>query len=204
MIIGTAGLTSAISVSQLVAKIKPSDGKVIVSGASGGVGSVALMLLNKLGYVTVAVSGKETESDYLKSLGVSEIIPRNEYEIGDKRPMLSAQYAGGIDTVGGTILVNILKAVQPLGIVTTCGSVSSTKLEMTVFPFILRGITLTGVSAQNSPMCIREELWNKLSKEWKIDRINEIYSEIALDQLTKTLELILLGKLKGRTIVNLK
>lgn len=204
MIIGTAGFTSAISVNQLVAKIKPTDGKVIVSGATGGVGSVALLLLNKLGYVTVAVSGKETESDYLNWLGVSEIIPRHEFEVEDKRPMYSAQYAGGIDTVGGSILVNMLKAVQPLGIVTTCGSVSSTKLEMTLFPFILRGITLTGISAQNHPMYLRQELWKKLSNEWKMDRINEMYSEIELDQLSKTLELILQGKLKGRTIVNLK
>lgn len=204
MIIGTAGFTSAISVSNLVAKVKPEDGKIIVSGATGGVGSVALMLLHKLGYQTVAVSGKETEHEFLKSLGVSEIIPRSEFQIEDKRPILSAQYAGGIDTVGGSILVNMLKAVQPLGIVTTCGSVSSTKLEMTVFPFILRGITLTGISAQNYPMPLRQELWNKLSSTWKLNKLQEVYTEISLNELSDTLSLILQGKLRGRTIVNMQ
>jgi acrylyl-CoA reductase (NADPH) len=203
MIIGTAGFTSAISVKRLTELVKPTDGKIIVTGATGGVGSVALSLLSKIGYETVAVSGKESESEFLKTLGATEIIPRSEFQQVDKRPLLSAKYAGAVDTVGGPILENILKTLQPLGAVTTCGSVSSTQLNMTVFPFILRGITLIGISAQNYPTNLRRDLWEKLSNEWKPEHLMDLYTEIKLNDLKFTLESILKGELKGRTIVNL-
>jgi acrylyl-CoA reductase (NADPH) len=203
MIIGTAGFTAGISLTRLSQLVKPSDGKIIVTGATGGVGSVAISLLAKLGYQVVAVSGKETESEFLHKLGATEIISRNDFQTVDKRPMLSARYAGAIDTVGGPILENILKALMPLGAVTTCGSVSSTQLNMTVFPFILRGITLIGISAQNYPTNLREPLWKKLATDWKPDNLLDLYNEISLEELKDTLENILAGKLKGRTIVNL-
>jgi len=203
MIIGTAGFTAGISLTRLSQLVKPSDGKIIVTGATGGVGSVAISLLSKLGYQVVAVSGKESESEFLHKLGATEIISRNDFQTVDKRPMLSARYAGAIDTVGGPILENILKALMPLGAVTTCGSVSSTQLNMTVFPFILRGITLIGISAQNYPTNLREPLWKKLATDWKPDNLLDLYNEISLEELKGTLENILAGKLKGRTIVNL-
>jgi acrylyl-CoA reductase (NADPH) len=203
MIIGTAGFTAGISVLRLSALVKPSDGKILVSGATGGVGSVALSLLSKLGYQTVAISGKETEYPFLRKLGATEILPRADFQEVDKRPMLSAQYAGAIDTVGGPILENILKTLQPLGAVTTCGSVSATQLNMTVFPFILRGISLIGISAQNYPGALREPLWIKLAMDWKPDSLLELYSEIRLEDIPETVALILQGKLKGRTIVNM-
>jgi len=203
MIIGTAGFTAGISLTRLSQLVKPSDGKIIVTGATGGVGSVAISLLAKLGYQVVAVSGKESESEFLHKLGATEIISRNDFQTVDKRPMLSARYAGAIDTVGGPILENILKALMPLGAVTTCGSVSSTQLNMTVFPFILRGITLIGISAQNYPTNLREPLWKKLAIDWKPDNLLDLYNEISLEELKGTLENILAGKLKGRTIVNL-
>ena len=203
MIIGTAGFTAGISVLRLSALVKPSDGKILVSGATGGVGSVALSLLSKLGYQTVAISGKETEYPFLRKLGAAEILPRADFQEVDKRPMLSAQYAGAIDTVGGPILENILKTLQPLGAVTTCGSVSATQLNMTVFPFILRGISLIGISAQNYPGALREPLWIKLATDWKPTNLLELYSEIRLEDIPETIALILQGKLKGRTIVNM-
>jgi acrylyl-CoA reductase (NADPH) len=203
MIIGTAGFTSGISIQRLSELVPPTAGKVLVSGATGGVGSVALSLLSKLGYQTVAVSGKESEYDFLHRLGASEIISRSEFQQVDKRPMLTAQYAGAIDTVGGPILENVLKALKPLGAVTTCGSVSSTQLNMTVFPFILRGITLIGISAQNYPMELRQKLWMKLSSEWKPDNLLSIYNEITINELSSTVSAILKGELKGRTIVNM-
>jgi len=203
MIIGTAGFTAGISVLRLSALVKPSDGKILVSGATGGVGSVALSLLSKLGYQTVAISGKETEYPFLRKLGATEILPRADFQEVDKRPMLSAQYAGAIDTVGGPILENILKTLQPLGAVTTCGSVSATQLNMTVFPFILRGISLIGISAQNYPGALREPLWIKLATDWKPANLLELYSEIRLEDIPETVALILQGKLKGRTIVNM-
>ena len=159
--------------------------------------------MSKLGYQTIAISGKETEYPFLRKLGASDILPRAEFQGVDKRPILSAQYAGAIDTVGGPILENILKTLQPLGAVTTCGSVSATQLNMTVFPFILRGISLIGISAQNYPGALREPLWVKLATDWKPDNLLELYTEIRLEDIPETVALILQGKLKGRTIVNM-
>ena len=203
MIIGTAGFTSGIQVARLTEQVKPTDGQIIVSGATGGVGSVALAILSKLGFQTVAVSGKESEHDFLRSLGATEIISRNEFLSLDKKPILSAQYAGGIDTVGGQILENIVKSLKPLGAVTTCGSVAGTELSLSVFPFILRGISLIGISAQNYPMELRQILWKKLANEWKPNQLMDLYTEITLDELSDYIQLILQGKLKGRTIVRL-
>ena len=203
MIVGTAGFTAGISVTRLTELVKPSDGKVVVSGATGGVGSVAVSILSKLGYQVVAVSGKSEENDFIMSLGTSEIISRATFLEMDKKPILSAQFAGGIDTVGGPILENIIKSLQPLGAVTTCGSVASTQLNLTVFPFILRGISLIGVSAQNYPMSLRENLWKKMADTYKPDNLMSLYSEIHLEELSSNIELILQGKLKGRTLVKL-
>ena len=204
MIIGTAGFTAGISVTRMSELVKPEAGKIIVTGATGGVGSVALSILNGLGYETVAVSGKESEHNFLKSLGASEIITREEFALVDKRPILSSLFAGGIDTVGGPILENVIKTLNPLGAVTTCGSVSATQLNMSVFPFILRGISLIGVSAQNYPMHLREPLWKKLSSDWKPAHLMELYNEITLDELVSAIDLILQGKLKGRTLVKIQ
>lgn len=203
MIIGTAGFTAGISISRLIEKIKPLEGKIIVTGATGGVGSVAVSLLTKLGYYVVAVSGKETEYDYLKKIGAKEIIDRNDFLNMENKQILSSAYAGGIDTVGGRYLENILKSLQALGVVTTCGSVASTELNMTVFPFILRGISLIGISAQNYPMKWRKTLWNKLATEWKPTDLINIYQEIPLEKLSESIDLILQGKLKGRTVIKL-
>lgn len=203
MIIGTAGFTAGISLLRLETLVKPDQGEIIVSGATGGVGSVAVSLLNKLGYDVVAVSGKSEENKFLTELGAKEIISRYEFEINDKKPIASAKYAGGIDTVGGPILENIVKSLLPLGAVTTCGSVSSTALNMSVFPFILRGISLIGISAQNYPHELRKTLWNKLAAEWKPDNLLSIYNEISLEDLPSAINKILKGELKGRTVVKL-
>jgi len=203
MIIGTAGFTAGISITRMSQLVRPEDGKIIVSGATGGVGSVAVSILSKLGYQVVAVSGKESEYDFLYSIGASEIISRTDFQQTEQRPILSAQYAGGIDTVGGPVLEKILKSLNPLGAVTTCGSVSSTQLNMTVFPFILRGISLIGISAQNYPMPLRTALWSKMAGEFKPDNLLQLYKEITLEEVPSHIELILQGKLKGRTIIKL-
>jgi len=203
MIIGTAGFTAAISVLRLSELVKPEDGKIIVSGATGGVGSISLILLKKLGYKTVAITGKESEHVFLQNIGCNEIIPRIEFQAPDPHPLLSARFAGAIDTVGGTILENVLKQLKPLGAVTTCGSVSATQLNTTVFPFILRGNTLIGISAQNYPTKFRLSLWTKLANEWKPENLSELFTEIRLDELDNNIDLMKNGNLKGRTIINM-
>ena len=119
------------------------------------------------------------------------------------KPILSAQYAGAIDTVGGDILVKIIKSLKPLGVVTTCGSVGGIKLDLNVFPFILRGVSLIGVSAQNYPTELRKILWEKISKDLKPDNLMNLYHEVSLTELPEAIQLILSGKLKGRTLVKI-
>lgn len=203
MLVGTAGLTAGMSVLRLTELVQPEDGKIVVSGATGGVGSIAVSILSELGYTVVAVTGKASEEDYLKSIGASEILLRSEIEDFKKRPLLKPLFAGGIDTVGGTILENIIKATAPLGVVTCCGNVASPKLELTVFPFILRGVALIGIDSQNYPMTYREKVWNKLANEWKINPELLAHSEVTLEGLEEKIALILKGKIKGRTIVKL-
>ncbi|AUC23825.1 oxidoreductase [Polaribacter sejongensis] len=203
MTIGTAGLTAGMSVLKLTALVKPADGAIVVSGATGGVGSTSIAILKKLGYKTIAITGKESEIDFLKNLGADEIMMRKDVEEMAKRPLLKPLFAGGIDTVGGVILENIIKATAPMGVITCCGNVASPKLDLTVFPFILRGITLIGIDSQNYPMSYREKVWNKLANEWKNDGLTEASAEISLDELSDKIDLMLQGKLKGRTLVNL-
>lgn len=203
MILGTAGFTAGISLTRVSSLVNPQMGPIIVSGATGGVGSTALALLKKVGFKSIAISGKETEHDFLKSLGADEIISRTEFESLDKKPILTAKYAGGIDTVGGVILENMIKQTLPLGAITTCGSVGGTQINVSCFPFILRAVSLMGVSSQNYPYQARVQLWNRLASEWKIENLEDLCSEITLDELPNAIEMILNGKLKGRTIVAL-
>lgn len=203
MIIGTAGFTAAISVNRLRQLVKPNDGAIIVSGATGGVGSIALNMLSQLGYNTVALSGKSAEYDFLRSLGANTVLSREELLGMDDRPLYSAQYAGGIDTVGGEVLVRILKSTQLNGAVTTCGSVASTTLNLNVFPFILRAVTLIGISAQNFPTEPRREVWKELAGMLKPVKLMDLHREISLDELPDAIEKILQGKLKGRTLIRI-
>ncbi|WP_040418133.1 YhdH/YhfP family quinone oxidoreductase [Cyclobacterium qasimii] len=203
MIYGTAGLTAGMSVLRLSELVKPEDGKIIVSGASGGVGALSVAILSKLGYTVIAITGKAHEKDYLMNLGANEIILRSDFENLDKRPMLKPICAGGIDTVGGVILENIIKSTTSMGAITCCGNVASPNLDLTVFPFILRGIALIGIDSQNYPMSYRRQVWNKLAKDWKPDQLSATCDEITLDALPEKIALMLQGKLKGRTVVKL-
>ncbi len=203
MIYGTAGLTAGMSVLRLTELIKPEDGKIAVSGATGGVGALSVSILSKLGYSVVALTGKETERDYLINLGAEEVLLRNEVENLDKKPLLKPLFAGAIDTVGGLILENIIKSTDSMGVVTCCGNVASPRLDLTVFPFILRGITLIGIDSQNYPMKYRKIVWNKLADEWKPKQLHYTCNEIKLEDVAQKIELMLKGKLKGRTVLTL-
>ena len=202
---GTAGLTAGLSVYNLVQNgILPESGKVAVSGATGGVGSLSIAILSKLKYETVAISGK-TEDVFLKEgLGASQCISREEFvERHDAKAMSAAEFSGGIDTVGGTILSGILKSVKYGGTVTCCGNVSSAQLSTSIFPFILRGIKLIGIDSVEQPVGFKEAIWNLLADEWKPSNLKGLVSEIKLEQLPETLKLISEGKAKGRFVVDL-
>ena len=201
MALGTAGLTAGMSVLRLTERLQPEDGKIVVSGATGGVGSLSVSILSKLGYNVSAITGKEAEHNYLLQIGANEIIPRSDFETTEKKPMLKSAFAGGIDTVGGPVLENMLKSIRPMGIVSCCGNIASPELNLTVYPFILRGITLNGITSQNLPMKYRTHLWEKLASEWKPEQLSETCTEITLDKLSEKIDLMRNGKLKGRTIV---
>lgn len=203
MIIGTAGFTAGISMLRLMELVKPTDGDIVVSGATGGVGSMALSMLHKKGYNSIAVSGKKEEYEFLKQCGADKIIARQDFMSADDKALFPGIYAGAIDTVGGDILARIIKSLKPMGAVTTCGSVASTNLDLNVFPFILRAVSLIGISAQNYPTELRAALWQRLASDLKPENLLGMYHEIGLNELADAVQLILAGKLKGRTVVSL-
>jgi acrylyl-CoA reductase (NADPH) len=203
MIYGTAGFTAALSVHALVQDVAPRDGEILVSGASGGVGSLAVSLLVRLGYKVVGVTGKPEGKRFLKKLGAVRTIDREEARDASGRPMLKAVWAGVIDTVGGDILATAINTTKPFGVVTCCGNVASADLPMTVFPFILRGVKLVGIDSQNCPMPHRQKIWDLLGDAWKVDNLFDLCEEIGLEGLDHHIELILQGKQKGRVVVNL-
>lgn len=203
MMYGTAGLTAGASVLRLSEHIGPGDGKIAVSGATGGVGALSLAILGKLGYEVVALTGKKSERDYLISLGAAEVVTRGEMEEMVKVPLLKSQFAGAIDTVGGVILENIIKSTRSGGVVTCCGNAASPELRLTVYPFILRAVTLIGIASQNFPVNDRVTVWEKLAADWKPDRLESICHEITLDGLQGSIDLMLKGKLRRRAVLRL-
>ena len=204
MIFGTAGFTAALSVYRLVDYgITPDMGRILVSGATGGVGSIAVSILTKAGYEVVAVNGVVDETDFLLEIGAKEVISIEEATDSNGKPLLKGLWAGGIDTIGGEILATMIKSIQPHGGVTCCGNVGSHDLPLNVYPFILRGVTLMGIDSQNCPMPTRLKVWNKIASEWKLDRLEVLTTEVSLDELNDRIDLILQRKHKGRTVVRL-
>ncbi len=204
MIYGTAGFTAALSVQALVKHgITPPHGTIAVSGASGGVGAIAVAILAKLGYTVAAISTKESARDFLLSLGASEVIARAELEDQSGKPILKPRFAAAVDTVGGLVLSTLLRSTKYGGAVTACGMVNGGDIPITVFPFILKGITLFGIDSVELPLEKRPQVWNALSAEWKPDNLDMLASEISLDELPASIERILKGQMKGRAIVRL-
>ncbi len=203
MIFGTAGFTAGMSVHALVGKVKPSDGEVLVTGATGGVGCLSVAILSKLGYSVTAVSGKPAAKKFLGQLGAKKVIGREEIGNPKNSPILKGVWAGVIDTVGGEMLANSIKATLPCGVVTCCGNVASPDLPLTVFPFILRGVTLVGIDSQHCPHEYRQHIWNHLATDWKITTLNSLCEEIGLDGLSHHIHLMLKGGQTGRIVLNL-
>jgi acrylyl-CoA reductase (NADPH) len=204
MIFGTAGFTAALSVYRLVDYgITPDMGRVLVSGATGGVGSIAVSILTNAGYEVTAVNGIVDEKDFLLEIGAKEVISIEEATDSSGRPLLKGLWAGGIDTIGGEILATMIKSVQPHGGVTCCGNVGSHDLPLNVYPFILRGVTLMGIDSQNCPMPLRQKVWTKIASEWKLERLEVLTTEVPLDGLSNRIDMVLQKQHKGRTIVRL-
>ena len=204
MIFGTAGFTAALSVFRLVDYgITPDMGRVVVSGATGGVGSIAVSILSKAGYEVTAVNGVVDEKDFLLKIGAKEVISIEEAIDSSGRPMLKGLWAGGIDTVGGEMLATTIKSTKDGGAVTCCGNVGSHDLPLNVYPFILRGVTLMGIDSQNCPMPMRLKVWHKIADEWKLEHLELLTTEVPLEGLNQRIDLILQRKHKGRTIVKL-
>lgn len=204
MIYGTAGFTAALSVWHVIENgVTPDDGDVLVSGTTGGVGSIAVSILSKLGYSVTAVNGVEDETEFLKEIGAQGIISIDEASDTSKRPLLKSIWAAGIDTVGGGILATTIKSTNYGATVTCCGNVASPDLPLNVFPFILRGVRLIGIDSQNCPMPLRKKIWQKITSEWKIDWLNTLTTEAPFDELENRIELMLQGKHIGRTIIKM-
>jgi putative YhdH/YhfP family quinone oxidoreductase len=206
MILGTAGFTAASALFKMeLMGQHPQQGPIVVTGSTGGVGSMAVAILNKAGYEVIAITGKPNAESYLTSLGANQIQSREWVYDTTGKALLRQQWAGAIDTVGGNTLATLLKACQIEGNVVTTGLVGSSQLATTVYPFILNGVSLLGVGSAETPMIRRMAIWDKLSTAWNIkDKINSIAKEVSLEELNATwIDSILEGKVMGRIVVKL-
>ena len=202
MSIGTAGLTAMLSILALEKHgISPADGKVLVTGASGGVGSIAIALLDKLGYSVTASTGKLHESSYLYTLGASEIIDRASLNQADK-PLQNARYAAVIDTVGSHTLANACAQTKANGAITACGLSQGMDFPGTVMPFILRGVSLYGINSVSTPIPLRMVAWSRLAQDMDLKKLEEITVEITLSNVIKAAEKMIAGQIKGRMVVD--
>lgn len=204
MVVGTAGLTSMLCVLALEHQgLSPDDGPVVVTGASGGVGSVAVSLLARRGFEVAAVTGRTSEEPYLRGLGATEIVDRSELS-GPVRPLESERWAGGVDAVGSTILANVLARIRYGGVVAACGLAQGMDLPTTVAPFILRGVTLVGVESVETPLERRIEAWGRLATDLDRDHLESIATEVGLTELPEVAARILEGRVRGRVVVDVR
>lgn len=204
MILGTAGFTAALSVYELVQNgIRPEDGPILVTGATGGVGSIAAAIAAKLGYEVAASTGKLDKQQYLLDLGVKRILPREELLSGSKQPLDKQIWAGAIDCVGGETLTAVLSQLKYGGAVAASGLTGGAGLSMTVYPFIIRGVRLIGIDSVMAGMEIRCKIWALLADAYKPSMLGELFSEISLDQVSDQVATLLNGQAKGRAIVKL-
>ncbi len=202
MVYGTAGFTAGICIYELNKHgITPGRGKIMVTGATGGVGCTAVGMLAKIGYDVIASTGKTERRDFLMKLGAKEVIGRNDVFDITGRPLLSGRWIGAIDTVGGNTLSTVIRSTKHRGIVCCLGNVESDRFESSVYPFILRGITMVGIDSAERPMDIRKEIWDKISTDWKIANTNVFTRIVSLKELDGEIEKILTGGQVGRIVL---
>ena len=204
MAVGTAGFTAALSLVEMERNgLTPANGPVIVTGATGGVGSIAIQCLAARGYTVTALTGKPSEQDYLRSLGASEVIARETLQMGT-RPLEKATWAGAIDPVGGATLAWLTRTMMPNGCIASSGLTGGTDLHTTVLPFILRGVKLLGIDSVMCPMATRLEVWRRLATDLKPANLAATTREIALDELPSAFATLLQGAARGRYVVRLR
>lgn len=202
MIYGTAGFTAAQCVTAVVERgITPDRGEIVVTGATGGVGSLAIAILAKLGYQVAAVSGKPERHDWLRELGASAILDRAAVVDESDRPMLAERWAAAIDAVGGKTLGTLVRSTKYRGVVAAYGLVGGDKFSLSVYPFLLRGVTLAGIDSARCPRPQRLEMWQKLSGPWHVENLERLASEATLDDLPDRVRQILAGEIVGRTLI---
>lgn len=204
MFIGTAGFTAAQCLVAIQRNaVTPECGPIAVTGSTGAVGSLAIRLLAQSGYEVVAVTGKPEYASSLQEIGASRVISREELMKGDAaRPMLSATWAGAVDTAGGAILSHLVKTTRYGGCVAACGLVAGTDLDLTVYPFLLRGVSLCGAASADCPRATRIELWRRLSQEWKPQKQDVLVSEVNLEGLLECIPKMTAGQIAGRVVVS--
>lgn len=204
MILGTAGFTAALCVEKLIRNgVTPQGGKVLVTGATGGVGIVAVALLHKLGFEVVASTGKQSQHEQLKLIGANEVVDRQQIGEASSRPMLKEQWAAAVDVVGGETLNNVIKSLSYGGSVACCGLVEAIDFKASVLPFILRGVNLLGVDSVMLPLEVKQALWAKLATEWKLPNLDSLSNEIGFDELESSLDKVFNGQAAGRFVLNL-
>ena len=203
MAIGTAGYTAMLAVLALEHHgLAPSQGPVVVTGAAGGVGSVAIAILSKLGYHVIASTGRVSEAEYLRDLGAAEVIDRNELS-GAAKPLAKESWAGGVDSVGSTTLANLLSMTRYRGAIAACGLAAGMDLPTSVAPFILRGVCLLGIDSVMCPIGLREIAWKRLGTDLEAGKLSEITHEIGLDGVIEAGARILAGQVRGRIVVKI-
>ena len=204
MALGTAGFTAALGIVRMEDNgLAPANGPVIVTGATGGVGALAIDMLAQLGYHVVALTGKEAEADYLKMLGAAEILLRSTIDFDKVRPLEAASWAGAVDNVGGQILHWVLATMKQAGTVASIGNAASFNIDTTVFPFILRGVSLLGVDSGYMGFPTRQRVWDRLATDLKPRHLAEITRTIAFDDLPAAFDDFIHGRVKGRTVVRI-
>ena len=202
MIYGTAGFTAALSVYKLIESVDKEAGEILVTGGTGGVANIASKILVQLGYDVVVATGKvESQREELLSLGVKSVVSREEIQDPKGKAMLKSRWAGVIDTVGGNTLGDVIKSIQYNGAVTTCGNVGGDKFQSSVYPFILRGITLYGIDSVQCPMNLRLKIWEKLAGPWKADNLQAMVQVVSLEEIEEKIDEMLEGKKVGRVIL---
>jgi putative YhdH/YhfP family quinone oxidoreductase len=205
MALGTAGFTAALAIHQLEKNgLRPQNGPVLVTGATGGVGSIGINILNSLGYTVSASTGKSSEHDYLKELGASEILSREESSAESNRPLEKERWAGGLDSVGGSTLAYLIRTTRYGGSIASYGNTGGPNVNTTVFPFILRAINVLGIESVNCPMELRRLLWHRLASDYKpAHLLDTIGHEVSFEELPQTLATILKGGIRGRMIIKI-